>query len=137
MHASTPGDYYLDWMTTAAAANNTSRFGGLPDAVNFTIGDSGYVNSSGGTYIAYCWAPKKGYSSFGTYTGNGVPDGPLVYTGFRPAYLMIKSSQGTTMDWKIIDNKRSPFNVASISLRANGTHADTTCLLYTSDAADE
>ena len=69
-HTTTPAGYYLDWTSTAAAAVNSSRFNDTaPDAVNFTIGDSGYVNENTGTYIAYCWTPKKGNSKFGGYRG--------------------------------------------------------------------
>jgi hypothetical protein len=66
--------------------NTTSHF-----TVFFTLG--GLINgaNSGSTYVAYCFAPVAGYSSFGSYTGNGSADGPFVYTGFRPRFVMIKA----------------------------------------------
>ena len=112
--------------TNAEATDSTVWNDTEPTSTLFSVGTNNETNESADNIIAYCFAEIKGYSKFGSYVGNGATDGPFVYTGFRPAYLMIKSYSGTTMDWKIIDNKRSPFNVASISLRANGTHADTT-----------
>ena len=57
--------------------------------------------------IAYVWSEKKGYSKFGSFTGNNNADGIFVYTGFRPAWVMTKSSGtgGTNYDWVIFDNK--------------------------------
>ena len=75
--------------------------------------------------IAYCFAEKQGYSKFGSYTGNGSTDGPFVYTGFRPAWLMIKRTDSANT-WYIWDNKRNTFNVCNKELRANTTDAETT-----------
>ena len=64
-------------------------------------------STSGATYIAYCFAEKKGFSKFGKYTGNGsATDGTFVYTGFKPAFVMVKRSDGV-VNWQLIDNKRS------------------------------
>jgi hypothetical protein len=68
------------------------------------------VNQSGATQIAYCFAEVKGYSKFGSYTGNGSTDGPFIYTGFKPAYVMVKASS-TTGQWAICDNKRGAANI--------------------------
>ena len=124
-HATAPEDYYLDWTSTAAAAVNSSRFNDTaPDAVNFTIGDSGYVNANTGTYIAYCFAPKPGYSSFGSYTGNGNADGTFIYTGFRPAYVMNKRTNSTAA-WKLHNSKVPAYgNVCDLGLSANTTAAE-------------
>jgi hypothetical protein len=82
--------------STAAVTNSAPEWnnaGGTPTAFNstvFTIAGSGYsVNNSGATYVAYCFAEVEGFSKFGSYTGNGSADGPFVYTGFRPAFLMV------------------------------------------------
>jgi len=85
--------------TTAASFNNTS-----PTSSVFTLGDWTAVNGS--SMIAYCFAEKTGYSKFGSYTGNGSTDGTFVYTGFKPAFVMVKRSSGTD-NWMITDNKRS------------------------------
>jgi len=79
-----------------------------PDSVNFTLGDSDYVNNNTSTYIAYCFADVAGYSKVGgSYTGNGLADGTFVYTGFKPAFVMIKRTDAGGHNWQIHDNKRS------------------------------
>jgi hypothetical protein len=78
-----------------------------PTSTVFNIKTYGSVNASGGTYIAYCFAEVKGYSKFGSYTGNGATDGTFVYTGFKPAFLLAKSSSTASRQWYIVDNKRS------------------------------
>jgi hypothetical protein len=78
---------------------------------------------SGITYVAYCFAPVAGYSSFGSYTGNGSADGPFVYTGFRPRWVMIKCSSSTG-DWTICDTERSAYNAIDVRLLANEADAE-------------
>ena len=75
----------------------------------FSVGVNTEVNGSGNSMLAYCFTEKQGYSKFGLYTGNNNADGPFVYTGFRPAWLMIKAtgSTGGASAWRIADNKRS------------------------------
>jgi len=68
------------------------------------------LNENSATYLAYCFAEKKGYSKFGLYTGNGSADGTFVYTGFKPAWLLIKQSSAAGENWRMFDNKRSPVN---------------------------
>ena len=60
--------------------------------------------------VAYCWAPIAGFSAFGSYTGNGSTDGPMVYTGFRPKFVMIKRSDSAGNNWRIWDTARAPYN---------------------------
>ena len=93
-----------------------------PTSSVFTVGTNSGTNASGQTYIAYCFAEKKGFSKFGSYTGNGSTDGTFVYTGFKPAFVMTKSSStgGTYYDWGMMDNKRAnPFNVIDAQVCAN------------------
>ena len=80
--------------------NNTA-----PTSTVFSVGSSSLSNGSG-TYIAYCFAAKKGFSKFGRYTGNGNADGPFLYTGFKPAFVIIKQVN-TSNHWYMWDNKRS------------------------------
>jgi len=81
-------------------------------------------NHSSATYIAYCFAEKKGFSKFGSYTGNGSSDGTFVYTGFKPAFVMIKRTN-STQNWYINDNKRNPNNDGSENfLQANLSDAE-------------
>jgi hypothetical protein len=104
--------------TAASFMNNTA-----PSSTVFTLGNGGFSNTSGSTYLAYCWAPVAGYSAFGSYTGNGSTDGPFVYLGFRPRFIMIKRTNAAE-DWNIWDSSRSPFNLASVMLRPNTANAD-------------
>jgi hypothetical protein len=83
------------------------------------------VNENGVTNIAYCWAEIPGYSSFGTYTGTGSADGPFVYLGFRPAFLMIKRTNSGD-SWFMYDNKREPFNANDSYINANTDSAEDT-----------
>jgi len=90
---------------TRADFNNTT-----PTSTVFTINSTDNVNASGSTFIAYCFAAIKGYSAFGSYTGNGSTNGTFIYTGFKPAYVMVKASS-TTGQWAICDNKRGAANI--------------------------
>ena len=83
-------------------------------------------NADYGSTIAYCFAEKKGYSKFGSYTGNGNDDGTFVYTGFKPAWIIIKESSHSGNAWHIRDIKRSPINVVDDSLYANANNTETT-----------
>jgi hypothetical protein len=83
------------------------------------------TNASGQDYICYAFAEKKGFSKFGSYTGNGNADGTFVYTGFRPAFVMFKSTS-TTGGWEIHDNKRDTFNPSSKRLFPHLSNAEAT-----------
>ena len=110
--------------TTSTIWNDTA-----PTSTVFSIGTSGAVSESGQTYIVYCFASKKGFSKFGSYTGNGNADGPFIYTGFRPAFVIIKKSSGAG-SWWLFDNKRIGYNVNNYRLFPDATGAeDTTELL--------
>ena len=83
-------------------------------------------NASNGTYVAYCFAEKKGYSKIGNYLGNGSTNGAFVYTGFKPAFLLIKVTNSVD-SWRLFDNKRSTsMNPVDITLRPNTTDGDYT-----------
>ena len=114
-------------------ATNASENAGFlndtaPTSTVFTLGNSDDAwNASGGTYIVYLFSEVAGYSKFGSYTGNGSSDGTFVFTGFRPAWVMIKKTSGTD-SWLIMDNKRDIDNVVSNTLAANSSgteNADT------------
>jgi hypothetical protein len=87
---------------------------------------SGGVNASGGTYVAYCFADVEGYSKIGSYTGNGSADGPFVYTGFKPAFIMFRST--SLCNWVIVDTARSTYNVIDDSLYPNTNGAEITTI---------
>jgi hypothetical protein len=94
--------------------NNTG-----PTTSVFSIGTDAYANFNTKTYVAYCWAPVAGYSAFGSYTGNGSADGPFIYTGFRPRWVMIKSSTDATVGWLVYDSSRNTYNSTGANLRPN------------------
>jgi len=100
----------------------------------FSIGTANTVNPSGNNMIAYCFAEKTGYSKFGSYTGNGSSDGTFVYTGFKPAMVIVKQSN-TSRNWLILDNKRNEFNDVDKFLKSNTSDAEgtTTLLDFTSN----
>ena len=83
------------------------------------------LNNSGTNYIAYCFAEVKGFSKFGSYTGNGNADGSFIYLGFKPAFLIVKGATNTG-HWQIVDNKRPGYNPNSNYLRANQSNAEST-----------
>jgi hypothetical protein len=80
--------------------------------------------NSGNTFIAYCFAEIPGYSSFGSYTGNGSANGPFIYTGFAPEFIMVKSSSNSGTNWDILDATRETFNTRGNQLVANSTAAE-------------
>jgi hypothetical protein len=102
--------------TTVNPWNNTA-----PTSSVFTVGLGTDVNNLGTTYVAYLWTPISGYSSFGSYTGNGSADGPFVYTGFKPAFVLFKCSSSAGTDWMQFDSTRNPYNVTDLRLSANQT----------------
>jgi hypothetical protein len=106
-------------ITTASSFwNNTT-----PSSTVITFGNAGTNQNNN---VAYCWAPIAGYSAFGSYTGNGSADGPFVYTGFRPRFVLIKNSGATGGDWCILDTSRSSYNLSNTDLFPNDTRAEGT-----------
>ena len=98
-----------------------------PTSSVFSVGSDSATNHNGGGIIAYLWSEKKGFSKFGSYTGNGNADGIFVYTGFKPAWLLYRRSDDSTgRNWQIYDNKRSTFNELNKRLRADTNDAETT-----------
>ena len=91
----------------------------------FNVGTSAGSNRNGGTYIAYCFSDVQGYSNVDLYTGNGNANGPFVYTGFKPAWIMIKRSDASD-SWCVFDNKRLGYNVNNYTLFANQDAAENT-----------
>ena len=96
-----------------------------PTSSVFTLGTHDRVNTDGKLFIAYCFAEKQGYSKFGSYTGNANADGTFVYTGFKPAWLMVKMTDSTNV-WQIYDNKREPNNPNIKRLNAEVQTAEST-----------
>jgi len=122
----------FDWIvwSKSFATNNTTMFlnttnaagtygvwnSTLPNSSVITLPSSAYVNGSN-NYVAYCFAPVDGYSAFGSYVGNGSASGPFVYTGFRPAFLLIRSTG--VESWFLFDTARGTYNDNMPFLQAN------------------
>ena len=108
---------FLKLNDTSTESTATNLF----NTVNSTVFNPSYTNGVPNTNIAYCFAEKAGYSSFGSYTGNASDNGPIVNTGFEPAWLMIKGRTSAVDGWFMVDNKRDTSNPRGIRLFANST----------------
>jgi hypothetical protein len=127
-HSSLGATKYLYLDGTDSVFTGASRWSDTtPTSTVFTIGTSSPATGGGYTYnyIAYCFAEIKGYSKFGSWVGNGSTDGTFVYTGFKPSFVMFKSSSNTS-SWGIVDNKRDSYNLGGIALVANASDAEYT-----------
>jgi hypothetical protein len=115
------GGFYLNgtnaFTVNVAFWNNTS-----PTSTVFTLNSANEINTASATNVAYCWTPIAGYSAFGSYTGNGSADGPFVYTGFLPKWVLIKNT-GQTNDWFVIDSLMNVYNVMGEYLFTNTSAA--------------
>jgi len=122
-----PHTDHLHLNTTAATSDDEQMFEDVVFAADeINLGTNHEVNADGENYVAYAFASVQGYSKFGSYTGNGNADGPFVYTGFKPAWLMIKVFSGNTGGWDMYDNKRGSYNGQIAMLQANDNGAEQT-----------
>ena len=118
---------YVLYLNLQHSKQNEIMFGDTaPTSTVFSLGNATESNGSGRDYIAYAWTPIKGYSKFGTYTGNSNADGAFIYTGFRPAFIMVKRYDSGTEDWNVWNNKALGYNVDNNKLLANLTTAEST-----------
>jgi hypothetical protein len=133
-------DSTTDWMTYHSSLANTQKVAlnstgavstsgsvwnsTTPTSSVFAVGTSADTNNNDSNIVAYCFAEKKGYSKFGSYTGNGNADGTFVYTGFKPAWLMVFAYQAGNENWIMVDNKRDGFNVENEQLFPNTSGAE-------------
>jgi hypothetical protein len=125
-HKGTDDNDYLRFDTNPVVATGTGRnvFDGSDFTSTYFEMDHNNILPDNTNLIAYCFAEKQGYSKFGSYTGNGSADGPFVYTGFKPAWIMVKRTSASGENWNIRDNKRSPINPANENLLANNNRAE-------------
>jgi len=123
----TSASYYLVLNSTVAQDGpyTTLWNGTAPTSTVFSIGTDSAVSGNGNSLVAYCWAEIAGFSKFGSYTGNGSADGTFVYTGFRPKFIMTKSSSNIS-NWAIVDTSRDTYNLAGLGLQANTSDAEFT-----------
>jgi hypothetical protein len=109
--------YILKLNDTIAQTSVTDVFNSTAPTLNvFSLGSNLTPNTSGATYVAYCFAAIPGFSAFGSYTGNGSADGTFVYLGFRPAFLLIKRTNTSGSSWVLWDTARNIYNVADTVL---------------------
>ena len=113
------GTKYLQLNDTSPYATDSNRWNDTnPNATVVTLGTTTNVNGNTNTYVAYCFHSVIGYSKVGQYRGTGNADGPLIYTGFRPAFSMIKVTDSTN-DWTIWDRQRNYYNGLNWTTEAN------------------
>lgn len=129
-HSSIGAGNFL-WLnsTNASAASSLPWAGTSPTSSVFSSSGNGTYYNNGDTLIAYCFAEVEGFSKFGSYTGNGSADGPFVWCGFRPRWVMIKRANGIG-DWYIIDSVRGLINVVNPYLLANKSNIEATDLSW-------
>jgi hypothetical protein len=124
-----PAQYYLQLQSTNNQGGASSIWNDIAPTTSapyvFSVGTSSETNGSGGTFVAYCWAPIDGYSAFGSYTGNGDPNGPFVYTGFRPRWVMWKN-RTTGSQWILLDTSINTYNVSNAYLEPNTSDTENT-----------
>jgi len=119
--------------TTGTASSSTDYWNNTtPTSTVFNLGTGGGVNADDVPYIAYCFAPKTGYSKMGKYTGNGNADGAFVYTGFKPSVIIIKDADNAE-NWFIFDNKRPGYNLNANHLNPNDSGSETNSSANTID----
>jgi len=107
---STSDDDYFILQGTFAKGTQAGLWNNqYPSSTVFGVANDFWVNSASTNYIAYCFAEKQGYSKFGSYVGNGNDNGPFIYTGFKPAFVLTKGT--TVSQWRLYDSARSPNNV--------------------------
>ena len=128
-NTSAPQTDYLRLNAGDATVDNTYFNDTAPTSTVFSIGTVNDVNQSGRQFQFYAWSAIQGYSKFGSYVGNGNADGPFVYTGFKPAFVLLKSTSNGEA-WELMDNKRLGYNGGSGELRANLTNVGTTTNVF-------
>jgi hypothetical protein len=125
-HRSLGGTKYIVINSTNAEATSSTQWNNTdPTSSVFSVGTSNNTNDSGDSMIAYCFSSIKGFSKFGSYTGNGNSDGTFVYTGFKPAFVMIKNYSAIS-NWIMFDNKRDIDNVVNNRIFPNADAAQNT-----------
>jgi hypothetical protein len=135
-HSSLGASQLVALNLTIASTATTDFNSTAPSSTLITLGSgngtNGGVGNSGITYVAYCFAEIEGFSKFGSYTGNGNPDGPFIYCGFRPRWIMYKRTD-TNGNWNIIDAARDTYNPEQTLLRANLPMGDESNAVYAQD----
>ena len=127
----TSNAYSLYLSDTTAQSNAVGYWNGTsPTSTVFSIKNtSGDVNTNTEDYVVYCFAEKQGYSKFGKYVGNGNANGPFIYTGFKPAFFLLKKTSAAD-GWRLFDNKRAGYNDDNYRLAPNDNTGEDTATTY-------
>ena len=125
-HSGIGATKFIKLNDTAASATNALWNNTAPTSSVFSMDSNSAVNGSGDSYVFYAFAEKQGFSKFGSYTGNGSADGTFVYTGFKPAWVLVKNTSGSGDNWILVDNKRLGYNPDNRLLFPNENNADYT-----------
>jgi hypothetical protein len=128
-HTALSGTQLLYLNTTDATVTDATMWNStIPTSTVFSLGTNGGVNESTKNIIAYCFAAVPGFSAFGSYTGNGSADGPFVYTGFRPRFVIVKNSSSAGVNWLMFDTVRNTYNTVTNYLLPNSSSIELTDL---------
>ena len=120
-NTSAPETDYLALNLTNATGDSSGVWNDTaPTSSVFSVGTANSTNGSSDNMIAYCFTEKQGYSKFGSYKGNGNANGAFIYTGFKPAWIMVKPIDAT-QNWQIHDLKRLGYNIKNYNLSSNST----------------
>jgi hypothetical protein len=123
-HSSVGNTGRLDLSSTGAVSTSSTYWNNTsPTSSVITLGSNFLPDASSNTVVIYCFSAVSGYSAFGSYTGNGSTDGPFVYTGFRPRYVLVKETV-TVSNWNQWDSSRNPANLTNLLLRPNSSGAE-------------
>lgn len=124
-HSALLGTQFLNLNTTGGIQTLASVWNSTtPNNSVFSLGSDPGVNANTSSHVAYCFAEVLGYSKFGKYTGNGSADGPFVYCGFKPRFILIKRTDATATNWELFDTTRNPYNTAALELYPNSSSAE-------------
>ena len=127
-HATDPQEYILRLNTNNAGTQDDAFNNTLASSTVVTLGASTYTNATSADqeYMMYAWAPVKGYSKFSWYKGNGNANGPVIYTGFKPEFILVKRWDSGSINWILADNKREGYNPDNDPLYPDVTVAEGT-----------
>jgi len=132
-HSALGATKYLVLNLTNAVTTNSTVFSTAPTSTVFDQG-TGFTSTAGyGNQVCYCFAPVDGYSSFGSYVGNGSSDGPMVFTNFRPRWILIKNTSISGDSWVLWDTARETYNAQTSLLFPNLANAETANAGYAID----
>ena len=112
-------DYLIPNENNATTDHNQRWWDTMPTSTLVTVGNDNSVNADGNIIVAYIWSDVQGFSKFSGWTGNGSTSGPMIWLGFRPAFIIAKRTDADGYDWTMMDSKRSPFNEADDWLYPN------------------